>query len=65
MCTVHIHINEEAIRKHYPALSTKEFIPQWLQRQVDITNHNDAGRKLQVSGMRPFSTARSDKEWKY
>ena len=49
MCTVHIHINEEAIRKHYPALSTKEFIPQWLQRQVDITNHNDAGRKIAIS----------------
>lgn len=36
MCTVSIHIDEEAIRKHNPALSTKELIQQWLQRQVDF-----------------------------
>lgn len=36
MCTVSIHIDEEAIRKHNPALSTKKLIQQWLQRQVDI-----------------------------
>jgi hypothetical protein len=36
MCTVSITVNEEAIRRINPSLTSKEAIGQWLQRQVDI-----------------------------
>lgn len=36
MCTVSITVNEAAIRRINPSLTSKEAIGQWLQRQVDI-----------------------------
>lgn len=36
MCTVNITVNEAAIRRINPSLTSKEAIGQWLQRQVDI-----------------------------
>ena len=35
MCTVSITVNEAAIRRINPSLTSKEAIRQWLQRQVD------------------------------
>ena len=36
MCTVSITVNEAAIRRINPSLTSKEAIGQWLQHQVDI-----------------------------
>ncbi len=36
MCTVNISVDESVIRNYNPALSSREAIQQWLQRQVDI-----------------------------
>ena len=36
MCTVSITVNEAAIRRINPKLTSKEAIGQWLQHQVDI-----------------------------
>ena len=36
MCTVSITVNEAAIRRINPSLTSKEAISQWLQHQVNI-----------------------------
>ena len=35
MCTVSINIDEAAVRRINPLLTSRESISQWLQRQVD------------------------------
>ena len=36
MCTVTLNINESAIRKFNPALSSHEAINRWAQHQMDV-----------------------------
>ena len=40
MCTVNISVNETAIRKYNPSLSSLDAIQQWLQHQVNIMMEN-------------------------
>lgn len=40
MCNVTISINEAAIRKFNPSLSSLDAIQQWLQHQVNIMMEN-------------------------
>ena len=40
MCTVSITVNEVAIRRINPSLTSKEAIGQWLQHQVDVMLDN-------------------------